>query len=140
MSHEIDWTRIRGVPWEDDPPDRAELVSEVERLRRLLEDRPADASGQPPAALAAELRRLVGEVAALRSALPPLLVTADVAAEVLGVSLSTVRRMIRAGDLPTRRLGHSVRIDIARCHGVNASEVAELARAARSGRGRVAGE
>jgi excisionase family DNA binding protein len=133
---DIDWTWIRGVPWEDDPLDRAELAAEIERLRCRLTQRSAsnDRTAEPASLLHAEIRRLAASVEMMRAALPPLLVTMDVAAETLGVSLSTIRRMISAGDLPSRRLGRSVRVDLSACKGLDGNDIARLAREARASR------
>ncbi len=132
---DIDWNRIRPLPYDDDPLDRAELISEMDRLRGLLAERSEER--QPTSIVVGELRKLSGEVATLRDRLPPLLVTMDVAAEVLGVSLSTIRRMVKAGDLASRSFGRSVRVDLSKCKGLDGQDIAQLAREAR---GRLAGE
>lgn len=41
---------------------------------------------------------------------PPILVTQHEAAVALGVHLNTVKRLVSAGELPVRRLGHLTRI------------------------------
>jgi excisionase family DNA binding protein len=136
VSREIDWSRIRGVPDDDDPPDRAELVAEVAWLRRELaglHTQPERQEG-PPALLVGEVRRLAASVEAMKASLPALLATIPEAAEALGVSVSTVRRGIKDGSIPYRRIGRSVRVDLSACKGLDADDVARLARAARSGR------
>ncbi len=60
-----------------------------------------------------ELGRLAAEIESLRRQLPPSLVTMTHAAKVLGVSLSTVRRKVRDGSLPSRKIGRAVRVDLA---------------------------
>lgn len=40
----------------------------------------------------------------------PILLTLSEAADVLGVHLSTVKRLVSAGKLPTRKLGHLTRV------------------------------
>lgn len=67
--------------------------------------------------LCEEIKRLRLEVAALRRALPPALVSVDVAAETLGVSLSTARRRVRDGTWPVKRDGRRVLVDLAALHG-----------------------
>ncbi len=74
--------------------------------------------------LLAAIERLTGEVAQLRKALPPQLVSPDEASKLLGLSLSTIRRRIRDGSLPTRKLGRAVRIDIAALRPLSDGEVA----------------
>jgi hypothetical protein len=58
----------------------------------------------------AELERLTDEVAQLRRALPPLGGTNEDAARVLGRSVSTIKRLRKAGRLPLLPGG---RIDLA---------------------------
>src|SRR3989442_835104 len=64
------------------------------------------------APLRLELQRLAAEVSDLRQALPPLLVSVPLAAERLGVSLSTARRRVRDGEWPVRRDGRRVLVDL----------------------------
>src|SRR5262249_38918793 len=64
------------------------------------------------APLCAQVGRLTSEVEALRKALPPALVTMTEAARLLGLSLSTVRRRVREGILPSCTVGRSVRVDL----------------------------
>lgn len=64
--------------------------------------------------LVEELRRVSGELTALRRALPPQLMSMREAAAQLGVSLSTVRRQVKSGELPCRRIGRAVRVDLSR--------------------------
>jgi excisionase family DNA binding protein len=71
---------------------------------------------------------------ALTAASPPALVDVATAAERLGKSPATVRRMAAAGELPARRVGkRSWRIDLAACRPATAEDVARLAREARGG-------
>lgn len=44
------------------------------------------------------------------AAVPPILLTRDDAAAALGVSLNTVKRLVRSGEIPVRHVGHLVRI------------------------------
>ncbi len=83
------------------------------------------------ASLEAEVRSLREEVAALRRSSPPTAVTLPEAAQRLGVSVSTLRRRIRAGDLPVVRVGRAVRIDVAVLRHGDDAEVVRLAEAAR---------
>jgi excisionase family DNA binding protein len=79
-----------------------------------------------------ELRALAAQVEQLRRCLPAQLVTMPEAAERLGVSVKTVTRMVKRGDLPHRRLGRSVRVDLAALHPMSDEEVARAAARARS--------
>jgi excisionase family DNA binding protein len=86
--------------------------------------------------LRAEVARLTSEVAALREASSPVtFITMDEAAERLGISLSTVRRRIRAGEIPARKIGRNVRVDVKALRPLSEDEVARLAREARNGDG-----
>ncbi len=85
------------------------------------------------APLAEELRQTRAAVEALREALPPALLDVHAAAEQLGVSESTIRRQIREGVLPVRRVGRSVRVDVSAMKPISEEHVAALAREARRG-------
>jgi excisionase family DNA binding protein len=101
----------------------------VETLARLLAgllDLPARL-----VALEAEVRGLREEVVHLRSSAPPLLLAPAEAAARLGVSISTLRRRIRAGDVPVTRIGRSVRVDLGALRPADQAEVVRLAEAAR---------
>jgi excisionase family DNA binding protein len=72
--------------------------------------------------------RLLEEIAELRCALPSTLVPLDEAANRLGVSLSTVRRMAKSGALPVRRLGgRTLRVDLRDLAAPRDAEVVRLA-------------
>ncbi len=60
----------------------------------------------------------------------PLLSVPD-AARAFQVSLPTMRRWVKAGRVPTVKIGATVRVDMSRLHGVGHVEVARLAAAAR---------
>ncbi len=82
--------------------------------------------------LRAEVRALASRVEQLRRTLPAQLVSMQEAAGHLDLSLSTVRRMVKRGDLPYRRLGRSVRVDLAALHPMTDGEVARAAVRARA--------
>jgi excisionase family DNA binding protein len=85
------------------------------------------------AAARADIRTLAGEVAALRAATPPRLVSVPEAARMLGVSPATAWRRVRDGELLVRRIGRSVRIDAADLRAPSRESIAALANAARAG-------
>lgn len=79
--------------------------------------------------IAAIVRREVrAAVAELRAALPPApLVTVEEAARLAGVSVATMRRRVRAGEVPAVRIGRTVRIDPAALRPLEDAQVVELA-------------
>ena len=80
--------------------------------------------------LPAEVAGLRDEVRQLRAlaerSVPVALVPVPEAAKLLGISCATVRRRIKAGDLPVVRIGRSVRVDLAKVR-TRDDEVARLA-------------
>src|SRR3989442_12310689 len=84
------------------------------------------------APLRLELQRLAAEVSALRQALPPLLVSVPIAADRLGVSLSTARRRVRDGEWPVRRDGRRVLVDLGTLPRNTDWELADVCRRLRS--------
>ena len=140
MSNHDIWNRIRPAlfgdeSWRDDL-DGLSPGEYVQQLRRELAEaqRPTIERSEPTSIVAGDLRRLAEKIDALSSRLPPLLAPIPDAAEILGVSVSTVRRGIRDGSIPYRRIGRSVRVDLSACKGLDANDIARLARKARSGR------
>lgn len=93
------------------------------------------ALAEVPARLSA-LERVEAENAAklegVRAALPPALATIPEAAARFKVSVPTMRRWVKRGDVPTVRIGNTVRVDLSRLHGADARDVARLAAEARS--------
>ncbi len=81
----------------------------------------------------ADVGRLVAEVEAMRRSIPPVLVSMTEAAKRLGVSVSTIRRRVRDGSLPTRRIGFAVRVDLTALHPPSEAEVVRLVDATRRG-------
>ena len=83
----------------------------------------------------AQVGRLTLEVEALRRSLPPQLATMREAAELFGCSLSTVKRRVKDGSLPARRVGKgkTLRIDLSALHGPESSEISRLALVAKAG-------
>jgi excisionase family DNA binding protein len=106
------------------PPQSSDLG---ERMVALLE-MPARLSS-----LEAEVCALRQTVAELRRALPPTLASLPEAANRLGVSLSTIRREVKRGTLPSVRVGRSVRIDLGLLRPPDEERVVRLASAARRG-------
>lgn len=88
-----------------------------------IEETIAVVVGGQVAPVLAELRAVKTELEALRRAMPPQLVTMTAAAKALGQSLSTIRRKVKDGTLPCRRIGRSVRVDLSGLRGPTQAEV-----------------
>lgn len=80
-----------------------------------------------------DVRRLTEELTSLRHALPPTLLTVVEAAKALGVSVATVRRRVKDGSLPLRRVGRLIRVDLGGLRPKTDAEVVDLATRARRG-------
>jgi excisionase family DNA binding protein len=85
------------------------------------------------AALEREQARVTAELAGIRATLPPLLVSVPDAAQALKVSVPTMRRWVKAGAVPTVRVGNTVRVDLSRMGGTDANDIARLASSIRRG-------
>jgi excisionase family DNA binding protein len=83
--------------------------------------------------LADEVRRLAATVEALARSSPPALVPVEEAARALGLSVSTVRRRVKDGAIPSRKLGRALRVDLAGLRPLSREEVVQEARKARAG-------
>lgn len=76
--------------------------------------------------LQSEIKALKAEVHELRRAIPKPLVTVKEAMRLLDCSDSTVRRMIKAGELRTLRIGTVLRIDLGGVVATNGDDIARL--------------
>lgn len=99
--------------------------SNVGSAFEALAELPADLKG-----IKEELREVRAEMAQLRERIPPAMVAPKDAATALGVSLSTIRRMLARGELPSVRVGGQVRIDLSKVC-IDGAAVATAARKAR---------
>lgn len=89
-----------------------------------LEETITEAVQRAVAPLVESNRRLADQVEQLRRALPAQLVSIPGAAKRLGISEKTIRRRIDAGELPIKRIGARVLIDLAAMHAPSDDEVA----------------
>ncbi len=87
----------------------------------------------------AALERAEAENAAklesVRVALPPVLATIPEAATAFKVSIPTMRRWVKRGDVPTVKVGNTVRVDLSRLHGKDAATIASQAAEALTSQG-----
>ncbi len=82
-------------------------------------------------ALARRLDELGEKVEGIARRLPPALASVSEAARRLGLSIPTVRRRIKAGELATVRIGARVLVDLSAITPVRGEDVARLAELAR---------
>lgn len=73
------------------------------------------------------METLTVAIRSLERHLPASLVSVHEAAERLGVSVNTVRRRVKSGDVPSTRIGKAVRIDLTKVRPLDKSEVNEMA-------------
>jgi excisionase family DNA binding protein len=74
-----------------------------------------------------QVEQLTVAIRSLERHLPAPLVSVQDAAERLGVSVNTVRRRVKSGDIPCTRIGKAVRIDLTKVRPLDQTEVSELA-------------
>jgi excisionase family DNA binding protein len=67
----------------------------------------------------------------LQAALPPKHVSVTEAAAELKVSVPTMRRWVKRGEVPTVKVGNTVRVDLSRLHGADAITIAAQSSAIR---------
>ena len=80
------------------------------------------------------LTELTAKVEALRAASPPLLVPVTEAATICKVSVPTMRRWVKGGRVPVVKVANTVRVDLSRIRGIDAEDIARMAREARAPR------
>lgn len=116
VTEPFDDRRYVPIAREPSPPKRAH--ADVSGLAALLQ-LPIEMQ-----ALRSDVMQLSCAVEQLRRALPPVLLSVGDAANALGVSMVTVRRMIRSGRLAHVRIGRSVKVDLTKTpvESVNASD------------------
>ncbi len=82
-------------------------------------------------AVTRRLDELGAKVDAIAHRLPPALASVSEAARRLGLSIPTVRRRIKAGELPTVKIGARVLVDLSAIKPVVEEDIAVLAEQAR---------
>jgi len=86
------------------------------------------------AAMERAVTDLAAKIEALRAASPQLLLRLPEAAAIFKVSVVTMRRWVKTGHVPAVKVANTVRVDMTRVHGVDAADVARMAREARTQR------
>lgn len=83
----------------------------------------------------ADLRRdvahLMAAIERVEKRLPSPLASVQQAAEVLGCSVPTIRRKVKAGEIPSVRVGRAIRVDLSKLRALTGAEIRDLARRAR---------
>lgn len=79
------------------------------------------------AALERQAAAVAAGLEAVRAALPPVFATVPEAANALKVSVPTMRRWVKAGRVPTLKVGNTVRVDLSRMKGLDAHDVSRRA-------------
>jgi excisionase family DNA binding protein len=87
------------------------------------------------AALERQVASASVEVARILEALPPSLVSVSEAAAAFKVSVPTMRRWVKAGAVPTVKVGATVRVDLSRLHGTDDLAIARATRTRGASRG-----
>jgi excisionase family DNA binding protein len=85
------------------------------------------------AALELNAGKISEKVDRLLAALPPALIPIPEAAAAFKVSIPTMRRWAKRGEVPTVKIGNTIRVDMSRLHGKDAAEVSAWAAEARGG-------
>jgi excisionase family DNA binding protein len=84
-------------------------------------------TGELVISLQDQVESLTVAIRSLERHLPCPLVSVHEAAERLGVSVNTVRRRVKSGDIPSTRIGKAVRIDLTKLRPLDDTELQELA-------------
>ena len=74
------------------------------------------------------MTELPAKVEALRAASPPLLPRVPEAATIFKVSVATMRSWVKTGHVLAVKVASTVRVDLSQVHGVDAKDVARMAR------------
>ena len=84
-------------------------------------------TGELVVVLQDQVEQLTVAIRSLERHLPAPLVSVQDAAERLGVSVNTVRRRVKSGDIPCTRIGKALRVDLTRVRPLDQIEVRALA-------------
>ncbi len=78
------------------------------------------------ASLEREIRQASDRLASIESRLPSALASISDAARICGVSVPTMRRWVKAGEVPVTKVGNTVRVDVSRLQGRDKEDIASL--------------
>jgi excisionase family DNA binding protein len=87
-------------------------------------------TGELVISLQGQVETLTAAVRTLARQIPPPLVSVHEAAVRLGVSVNTVRRRVKSGEIPCTRIGKALRIDLSKVRVLDQEEVEEMAQRA----------
>jgi excisionase family DNA binding protein len=73
------------------------------------------------------LTELTAKVEALRAASPPLLVHVTEAASIFKVSVPTMRRWVKRGQVPVVKVANTVCVDLSQVQGISAENIDRMA-------------
>lgn len=88
-------------------------------------------TGELVITLQGQVETLTAVVKTLARQIPPPLVSVHEAAARLGVSVNTIRRRVKSGEIPSTRIGKVLRIDLTKVRVLDQDEVEEMAQRAR---------
>jgi len=104
--------------------DRAEVPSGI------VDEEVTSRTGRLVLALQDQVGSLTDAVRSLQRSLPAPLVSVQDAAARLGVSVNTVRRRVKSGDIPSTRIGKVVRVDLTNLRPLSDDEIRVMAQRA----------
>jgi len=124
MSRQVATKIVGRTAHQGASPDSARVVP-----RRSAEENEDKMSrtGELVVILQDQVEQLTVAIRSLERHLPAPLVSVQDAAERLGVSVNTVRRRVKSGDIPCTRIGKALRIDLTKVRPLDRVEVSELA-------------
>jgi excisionase family DNA binding protein len=101
-----------------------------QRGKRDDDDEKMSRTGELVISLQGQVETLTAAVRTLARQIPPPLVSVHEAAERLGVSVNTIRRRVKSGEIPCTRIGKVLRIDLSKVRVLDQEEVEEMAQRA----------
>lgn len=100
------------------------------------EDEEMSRTGKLVISLQDQVETLTVAIRSLQRHLPAPLVSVHEAADRLGVSVNTVRRRVKSGEIPSTRIGKVVRVDLTNVRALDVREIEKMARDAQARVGR----